>query len=392
MSRQIKVSVIVPVYNAEKYLKQCMDSILSQTLQEIEILCVDDGSADGSKQILEEYREKDSRVKVFCQANQYAGCARNTGLDHAQGKYVIFWDSDDYFRPYALEMMYDQAEKTDAQICVCAAFKYDDTLDLTYTDNLYLKKEYLPEKDVFNKQDIPEYIFNFTSNVPWNKLFLRSFIEKHKLRFQPLRRANDVYFVMMSLYLASRITTVPKRLIYYRTANEQSLTGRSFETRYCTVQAFTAVKNFIEEDGGFSDAIQKSFINKAAGPLITTLQMLNSMEEFKEVFLSYKEHDLSELGFGNRKESYYYNPYHYEFLNHLMKDSFEEFLFWYAVSSHASSTDWMTRCRAAMTERGRMETRLNEVVSSTSYRVGRTVTWLPRYMKEEKKKRRRNKI
>ena len=96
MNKETKVSVIIPVYNAEKYLRQCLDSVVNQTLRDIEIICVDDGSTDGSIEILREYEQKDSRVKVLCQKNQYAGVARNNGLSHASGEYVFFMDSDDY--------------------------------------------------------------------------------------------------------------------------------------------------------------------------------------------------------------------------------------------------------------------------------------------------------
>ena len=90
-----KISVILPVYNVEKYLRQCLDTIIGQTLKEIEILCVDDGSTDNSAKILEEYAQKDQRVKVFTQKNAGAGAARNLGLRHASGKYLSFQDSDD---------------------------------------------------------------------------------------------------------------------------------------------------------------------------------------------------------------------------------------------------------------------------------------------------------
>ena len=96
MSTTPKVSVIIPVYNTEKYLRQCLDSIVNQTLIDIEIICIDDGSTDMSLKILEEYSRADSRFTILHQTNQYAGVARNRGLDEAKGKYIFFMDSDDY--------------------------------------------------------------------------------------------------------------------------------------------------------------------------------------------------------------------------------------------------------------------------------------------------------
>ena len=98
-----KVSVILPVYNVGKYLRQCMDSIVGQTLQEIEVICIDDGSADDSPQILQAYAKKDPRIKVVCQQNQGAGAARNRGLSMARGEYLSFLDSDDFFETNMLE-------------------------------------------------------------------------------------------------------------------------------------------------------------------------------------------------------------------------------------------------------------------------------------------------
>ena len=120
----IKVSVILPVYNVEKYLKQCLDTIVGQTLKEIEILCVDDGSTDDSVQILKEYEQKDHRIKVLSQKNAGAGAARNLGLRHASGKYLSFLDSDDFFEPDMLETAYEQAERYQAEMVVFRSNQY----------------------------------------------------------------------------------------------------------------------------------------------------------------------------------------------------------------------------------------------------------------------------
>ncbi len=117
-----KVSVIIPVYNVEPYLKQCMDSVVGQTLKDIEIICVDDGSTDGSLDILKEYATEDSRIQIIEQKNAGAGAARNNGMRHATGKYLSFLDSDDFFEPRMLEKAYDLAEKDQADF---VAYKSD---------------------------------------------------------------------------------------------------------------------------------------------------------------------------------------------------------------------------------------------------------------------------
>ena len=110
----VKVSVIIPVYNVEPYLKQCMDSVVGQTLKDIEIICVDDGSTDNSLDILREYAAEDSRIQIIEQKNAGAGAARNNGMRYATGKYLSFLDSDDFFEPRMLEKAYDLAEKDQA--------------------------------------------------------------------------------------------------------------------------------------------------------------------------------------------------------------------------------------------------------------------------------------
>lgn len=103
MDCNVKVSVVMPVYNVENYIEECLDSLINQTLKEIEIICVDDGSTDGTLKLLYKYEEADSRVKIIQQQNQYAGVARNNGMKHAVGEYIIFLDSDDFLKKRCLK-------------------------------------------------------------------------------------------------------------------------------------------------------------------------------------------------------------------------------------------------------------------------------------------------
>ena len=183
MKTPVKVSVIVPVYNSEPYLRQCLSSIVSQTLQEIEILCVDDGSTDASPEILKEYQEKDPRIQVFHQQNLYAGVARNTGKAHASGEYLVFWDSDDYYYETALEKMYRLASEQEADVCVCGGNQFYEELQTEVPVNNYVNPKRLPADMPFNMTTHPDYILNFTTEAPWNKMFRRAFVEKEGLDF-----------------------------------------------------------------------------------------------------------------------------------------------------------------------------------------------------------------
>lgn len=267
MGENVKVSVIIPVYNAEKYLRQCLDSVVNQTLREIEIICVDDGSTDSSLSILREYEARDTRVKVLTQTNQYAGVARNNGMSAASGKYYIFWDADDFFEPDALALMYARSEEFQADICICGAANYSVATKKGIAADWVLRCPRTAEP--FSRATV-EDIFAVTSPAPWNKLFSAAFVQKWELTFQPLPRVNDLYFTLSALALAEKIVTADKPLIHYRvgqTTNLQSGIDRS-PTAVC--EALLAVRQKLEGSGCW-DEVEWSFLNCALENIRHTL-------------------------------------------------------------------------------------------------------------------------
>lgn len=161
----VKVSVIIPVYNAERHINQCLDSLLNQSLKEIEVICVDDGSTDSSVQIIKEYTEKDGRVKLVQQKNSYAGVARNNGMQIAAGEYMMFLDSDDFFEADMLLEMYEKAVADEADVCLCSARKYNDkTGEYTYSIS-YLDLRYFPESCPFSAKDAALKLFNIVTPI-----------------------------------------------------------------------------------------------------------------------------------------------------------------------------------------------------------------------------------
>jgi len=291
----VKVSVIVPVYNQEKYIERCVDSILAQTLQEIEVILVDDGSTDSTPDILDKYQQKDDRIRVLHQQNQYAGVARNHGMQAAQGEYVIFWDSDDYFPEDALEVLYDECKTCDADICVGSAVKMD-MHDGTEKQNCYLNWDRIPEKRPFNVNDMPQYIFNFGINCPWNKIYKNKFIEDNNLKFSTLKHANDVYFVMIAFILADKITVVDKDVVYYQFRNEGSLSCNSINNKENVLRAFLEVKDFLKNLGYWENPdIRKSYANKAFSSLAARFSTLDKYEDYEILYNFQKEQALPAL-------------------------------------------------------------------------------------------------
>lgn len=213
-----KISVIIPVYNIEKYLPECLDSLLNQTFRDFEIICVNDGSKDDSLKILETYAQKDLRIKVITKENGGSGSARNRGLAEAQGEYIQFVDGDDYFEPQMLEKLYELAEKHNADIAVCSSRKVDDNGNITESrnPNSPINLDKTPFNKPFSYKDFPNDIFSLLGTMPWNKLYKKELIQNNELRFPKLTGPDDLCFVFMTEVCAERIVVIDDELINYR--------------------------------------------------------------------------------------------------------------------------------------------------------------------------------
>lgn len=363
----VKVSVVVPVYNQEKYLERCMDSILGQTLKEIEVIAVDDGSQDSTPEILSRYQQEDSRVTVLHQQNLYAGIARNNGLQAAHGEYVIFWDSDDYFAEDALEALYDEIKRRDADICVGESTRMDMQTG-EVKEKCYLNWDRIPEKRPFSIHDIPQYIFNFGINCTWNKLYKRAFLEQNGLRFSGLKQANDVYFVMAAFVLAGKITVVDSVVAYYQFRNTGSLSGNALHVRENLLQAYLDVKGFLEETGNWeNEDIRSSFVNKAFGTMAFRFSMSGNYEEYQELYAYFKEKALPALGIGEADVSRMYSDKNAFELSKLLSCdagayAFEQFLFYQKkVSQHR---DRISKMRDKLSKADKRNQNLKERVEN----------------------------
>jgi glycosyltransferase EpsH len=201
LAGQPAVSIIVPVYNAEKYLARCLNSLVNQTLSEIEILCVNDGSADGSPGILDEYAKKDSRVRVFHQKNQGPGAARNTALDNAAGKYVIFCDADDALENDACRECYTAMENNRVDMVMFNTNIIE--VDRNAFNNKNSTGELIlivqPENaGIQNKKECIKIAL--LSNL-WGYFFSRDLINRYHLRFTDHKAGEDGIFLQCYLML-----------------------------------------------------------------------------------------------------------------------------------------------------------------------------------------------
>ena len=209
------VSVIIPVYNVSRYLPQCLDSVISQTWINLEIIIIDDGSTDGSLEKLREYAKANPRMRVLRHREQTdgAGAARNLGLEAATGKYLSILDADDFFAPDMLEKAYAKAEATEADIVFFDAWKVDAATGAVYEEGSVFVPSRLPKEAVFSGVQNARNLFHMTNGAAWNKLFRREFIEREAFRFESFHHADDIGFVLPALAAAQRIASLPERLL-----------------------------------------------------------------------------------------------------------------------------------------------------------------------------------
>lgn len=287
---KIDVSVVVPVFNQEKYLEQCVDSLLCQTLKRVEFIFVDDGSTDRSMEILERYRAVDDRIKTLTQKNQYAGVARNNGMNIATGKYIIFVDSDDFFAPTMLEDAFEHAERFQAEITIFGFSKLDDMHKTVH------KIPYAPFPNAcFSVKEIGEDFFLKYNAEPWNKLFLRSFVTRHGLTFQDIRKCNDTYFTHMAAYLSDKIVYLRKRLMFYRVNNTASLQGNVSLGQSAFIQMAAAIKKGLIDKELYYGVYKKAY-HKYLYQIIRLYGNADSnVDSYRDYYYKLKEAMIPEL-------------------------------------------------------------------------------------------------
>lgn len=223
----IKVSVIIPIYNEEECIRQCLDSVVTQSLKDIEIICVDDGSTDRTPDILEEYAKKDCRLTVIHQKNSHAGIARNNGLSVAKGQYIHFLDADDYVSAFAYEKLYKIASVNELDFVKFCA-KIEDAKADAKTKRYY-SLDILDEEDFdcVTSFDQKPYKSARLNVAPWCALYSRTFLIDNKIVFPDFLCAQDREFNIKTIVYAKKIMYLKNAYVFHR--NEQG--GGSVKTR-----------------------------------------------------------------------------------------------------------------------------------------------------------------
>ena len=286
----VKVSVIMPVYNAGDYLRQACGSILNQTFQDIELVCVDDGSTDDSLLILNDIASKDSRVKVFHQENRGGGAARNFALGHISGEYLYFMDADDNVKAELFEDLIPKMEKENLDFIIFSAINLaSDTGELFKSPYYSMSKlKNFGEGKVFGFDDLGDLIFDI-SVTPWCKLYNTQFVLKSGAKFLENSIFHDNQFFWEVLFNAKRMTFVDG-YYYIRRKHSASSTGAGDE-RY--VNIINVVNNIIKLFIKYNQLEKYRHIlyNKKVFWIYTRYEQIR--DEFKELFYDAMKEDFT---------------------------------------------------------------------------------------------------
>ncbi|MBQ9361051.1 MAG: glycosyltransferase family 2 protein [Lachnospiraceae bacterium] len=325
MRREPKISIIVPVYNAESFLNRTLGSIIEQTCEDIEAICVDDGSADRSPEILDDYAAKDKRIRVIHQQNKGMGASRNTGMDMASGEYLFFLDADDYLEPDALGMLYGYASSRRLDILVFGANQFDSDTGIDKKMPGIVNKRYLPEKEVFSAGDISDHIFGLSYGYIWNKMYWRGFIRDKGIRSQEMNVAGSQTFVHEAMAVAERIGYLDIAPIHYRMENPTGLSMHSDDEPLNPCYAWEGLQQRLRKRQVY-EKLERGFVNAAADNCLAKFDVLRTREAMKALFDALKGTYLERLEIKNRDKEYFFNEDTFKRTCAILNGSFDDFV------------------------------------------------------------------
>lgn len=269
-------SIIIPFYNAQEYIGECVGTLLSQTFRDFELICVNDGSTDNSEKIIRDCMLGNSNIILLNQKGN-AGTARNLGLKNAAGEYLLFLDADDFFNERLLEYLSQKILQTSPDLILFAGKIYDDKLGKANDGLKFLNTEYVPDSPCFSAYDIRENLYQVTNPSPWTKCFRRSFIEEIDVQFQSLPNANDLYFDFAALSSAERISSINEALVYYRTNTGSSTQDGKSKNPLCFLSALEALYSYLQEKKLLT-AYYISYVHEALSHIKYNLETNHSQE------------------------------------------------------------------------------------------------------------------
>lgn len=386
MADEPLVSVVVPVFNAEKHLGQALDSLLAQTHGNLEVICVDDGSTDGTPQLLADYASRDDRIRVFNQENAGPGAARNRGIERARGDYLYFLDADDWCDPSLLEKAVALLERTGADIAALPHCEFDERYGVPLRASWSILRDKFPA-EVVTWRDNPDWVLESFGNFPWNKVLRMDFVRDNHLLYQEIYLTEDLMFCAPALVLAKGIAQLDQALVYHRKGTGENTMAGKDRHPLDFLSAFLALRAWLEERGLY-EPLEAAYLNWAAGGCQYNLNTLNTYDAFKLVYDTLARGGARDLGLIDADPALFQSDRNRAFVEDLRHLTADEYLF----SLYATTEDIRQRAvyRAAvrLDEIRDLKNRLAKAEKdakagarakkSAEYRVGRAVCRLPR--------------
>ena len=304
-SAQPKVSVILPVYNVGKYLRQSLDSLINQTLKDIEIICVNDGSIDDSYEILEEYKEKDSRIKVIHKENKGTGAARNDGLRLATGKCIGFVDPDDWVKPNMFERLYQEIKEKDLDIVMCMPDGYDEknAVNAPFPYFVDANFEHIIDDRIFNWRDLSPFQYPM---CVWNKLYTKKLFDDNNIDFAEGLDFEDHKVIFGTLLTAEKMYFIREKLYVYRFNREGSVLTDNNRRLIDHIKIFDIVEDLMKETNTHN-ILRNDFLTYKIHNILYYYSMIK--DEFKNEYYnnmlqSIKDTNLSEDEYNMLSDKY----------------------------------------------------------------------------------------
>ena len=403
-----KASIIIPCYNAEKYLPDTLMSARNQTERDIEIICVDNNSTDATRDILEQAAAEDSRIQVLEEKTAGEGPARQKGFVAATGKWLYFLDADDLMEPQLLEHAIARGENTDADLVIFRTLTLNDVTGEVLPIGCSYMREWLPEEiDVFDPHEWPKRILNSFQNWVHNKLFRASYVHERNLSFQPLHRTADLLFTCRALTEARRIALLDEYLHRFRINNANSAMATSDRYPLDFYEALIALRDTLKEQGTW-ELYHDSYISWAAISVIANLEVARSLEGFATIANKMKKGGLQELDLADADISSLESPWHQQRIRDILHLPLTELVFAHyadlkirhdGCEDHASRVrmenaklhseiDELNRRIAELEHQVELkETAIEGFEHSTSFHVGRCITAPARGLRDMIKKK-----
>ena len=305
IKKRPKVSIILPVYNVAPYLRQALDSIIAQTLTDIEIICVDDGSTDDSGKILDEYKEKDKRITVIHKRNAGTGAARNDGLKIATGECIGFVDPDDWILPNMYERLYNILQDKELDIVMFTPDVFNDQTQ-KHEGFLYFQDSNFPkilDDKIFNKDDISPFSYPM---CVWNKLYRKKLFDDNNIDFAEGLDFEDHKVIFKSLFTAKRIYFIREKLYVYRHSRQGSILSDNDTRMFDHIKIYDIVENILKETGNW-EKFHLDFLRYKVHNILYYYTMIKPQykdEYYKKMVKSLQNTQMSEEEFETLAKDY----------------------------------------------------------------------------------------